>query len=82
MERERIAVAVQEIFRDVFDDEMLSICDRTSASDIDDWDSLAQISLVSAIEKEFDISFALGELAALQNVGDMLDLIVRKTGEA
>lgn len=69
---------VQDIFRDIFDDEELVITDKTNADDIDDWDSLAQIRLTVAIEKKFDIKFNFGELASLHNVGDMLELILNK----
>lgn len=69
---------VQDIFRDIFDDESLVITDKTNADDIDDWDSLAQIRLTVAIEKKFDIKFNFGELASLHNVGDMLELILNK----
>lgn len=70
------------IFRDIFDEEDLSIRTDTTAEDIEDWDSLAHINLVVAIEKEFNVKFALGELQGLQNVGDMIDLINRKFGQA
>ena len=69
---------LQEIFRDVFDDESLAISRTTYAGDIPDWDSLAQISLVVSIEKEFGITLSLEDMAALKDVGDMLDLIERK----
>ncbi|MCE3037128.1 acyl carrier protein [Helicobacter sp. faydin-H20] len=69
---------LQEIFRDVFDDENLEITPQTSASDIDEWDSLMHISLVSSIEKAFKIRFALGELQDLKNIGDMIALIEKK----
>jgi acyl carrier protein len=70
---------MQKIFRDIFDDEKLVIRRETSAKDIDAWDSLAHINLVMAVEKEFGIKFALGELQDLRNVGDMLDVIEKKT---
>lgn len=66
---------VQDIFRDVFDQPDLIITRDSSAYTVDDWDSLAHINLVTAIEKHYKIKFALGELQDLQNVGDMLDLI-------
>ncbi len=69
---------VQEIFRDVFDQPTLSITRESSASTIDDWDSLTHINLVTAVEKKFKVKFALGELQDLKNVGDMLDLVDRK----
>ncbi len=78
MTREQIFSDVQDIFRDVFDEEELEIKNETHADDIEDWDSLAQIRLTVAIEKQFGIKFALGELTALRNVGEMLELIERK----
>lgn len=72
---------VQDIFRDIFDDEDLVIKNETSAVDIEDWDSLSHIRLVVAIEKEFDIKFAFGELQELKNVGEMIELIKEKIEE-
>jgi acyl carrier protein len=69
---------VQEIFRDVFDQPDLIVTRESNASTIDDWDSLAHINLVTAIEKTFKIKFALGELQELKNVGDLLDLAQAK----
>jgi len=79
MTREEIFDTVREIFRDVFDDEELDVVDSTNADDIEDWDSLNHINLVSAIEKACDIRFALGELQALKDVGEMITLIEQKS---
>ncbi len=78
MTREEILNDVQEIFRDIFDENDLVIQDSTSSDDIEDWDSLNHINLVSAIEKEFNIRFALGELQMLKDVGAMIDLMEEK----
>ncbi|MFC2074207.1 acyl carrier protein [Campylobacterota bacterium] len=78
MSREEIFLKVQDIFRDVFDEDELEIQDSSSSDDIEDWDSLNHINLVSAIEKEFKIRFALGELQSLKDVGAMIDLMVQK----
>ncbi|WP_294765097.1 acyl carrier protein [uncultured Fusobacterium sp.] len=66
---------LQEIFRDIFDDEELEIREDMSAKDIEDWDSLAQINLIIAIEKEFGVKFNLEEVSKLKNIGEMLGLI-------
>lgn len=71
---------IQDIFRDVFDEDELVISNKTNADEIEDWDSLNHINLVSAIEKEFGIKFALGELQNLKDVGDMIDLMIKKMG--
>jgi len=78
MSREEIFNKVQDIFRDIFDEDELVIQETSSSDDIEDWDSLNHINLVSAIEKEFKIRFALGELQSLKDVGAMIDLMVQK----
>jgi acyl carrier protein len=69
---------IQEIFRNVFDDPSLIITRESNASTVEDWDSLAHVNLVTAIEKKYKIRFALGELQELKNVGDIIDLIEKK----
>lgn len=72
---------LQEIFRDIFDDEELIIREDMSANDIEDWDSLAQINLIIAIEKEFKVKFNLEEVSNLKNIGEMLELLSKKIKE-
>ena len=59
MTRENILKEVTEIFRESFDDETLEINDSTTAADIEDWDSLMHITLITAIEEQFNIKFKL-----------------------
>jgi len=79
MNRDEILSAVQNIFRDVFDDENLIISDSTNANDIEDWDSLEQINLVVAIEDLFNIEFDMDDVVNFKNVGDMINVIAKKT---
>ncbi len=69
---------LQPIFRDVLDQPNLTLTPNSSGHNIEGWDSLTHINLVSAIEQEFKIKFALGELQDLKNVGDMIELIRMK----
>ena len=80
MTEQAILEAVQEIFRDNFDDDTLEITRATCADDIEDWDSLEQINLLTAMEKQFGVKFKLEDVRGLANVGDMIDLIVRLRG--
>jgi acyl carrier protein len=72
---------LQEIFRDVLDQPDLVLTRESNASNVDDWDSLAQINLITSIEKSYKIKFALKELQQLKDVGDMVDLINAKLAE-
>lgn len=78
MNFEELKNRVTAIFHDVFDDDTIVLFRETTAEDIEDWDSLAHITLIVAVEKEFNIKFDLIELKQLQNVGEMLDLIQLK----
>ena len=78
MNKEKILQELQPIFQDIFDDEELAVTEETSASDIEDWDSLVQIRIVMAVEKHFSVKFTFEELQVLKNVGDMIDLIQEK----
>ena len=78
MEKEKILQELQPIFHDVFDDESIVVTNSTNAKQIEDWDSLAQIRLVIAIEKNFSIKFNFGELQTLKDVGEMIDVIQKK----
>lgn len=79
MDKNEIFETVQQIFRDNFDDEELVITRETCADDIEDWDSLEQINLLTAMEKKFGLKFNLSDVRNLENVGDLLDLIERLT---
>lgn len=80
MSREEIFEIVQDIFRDVFDDEEIELTDESNSEDIEDWDSLEHINLVINMEKKFNLKFNLKEVGELANVGEMVDLIKRMLG--
>ena len=66
---------LQDIFRDVFDDETLVITNDTSANDIDEWDSLTHMELIAEVEKTFDIKLTTAQIKDAQNVGDLVTAI-------
>ncbi len=76
----KILAELQPIFQDVLDQPELVITPQSNAQTVEDWDSLAHVNLVTAIEKHFKVKFALGELQELKDVGDMVALIQRKLG--
>ena len=75
MNKTEIYEKLTKVFRDVFDDEEIELTDSTTAADIEDWDSLTHIMLLSAIEDDFDIRLRMKEVQGLKDVGAMVDLI-------
>ncbi len=75
MTKEQVMGEVQEIFRDLFDDKSIAIGEETTADDIEDWDSLEHINLITSIEKHFKIKFTMSEVTHFKNVGSMIDTI-------
>lgn len=78
MDRQEILKQVQEIFRDILDDEEIVLEDSTTAEDVEGWDSLTHIQLIVAIEKQFKIKFTSKEILCWRNIGEMLDSIASK----
>ena len=82
MNRRETLDRITEIFQNVFEDDTLIITEKTFPGDIKDWDSLAQITLISAIEDMFGIKFTPKDIPALRSVGCILDIIERKAAKA
>ena len=80
MSREEMLKRVNEIFWDVFDDDSIVVTEETTAADIEDWDSLTHITLISEVENEFDFTFAMKDVLGMKNVGEMLDIIEKQIG--
>ena len=66
------------VFCTVFDDETIIITRDSTSNDIEGWDSLSHMNLIIAVEMEFKVKFALGELQSMKNVGSLVDLIEKK----
>ena len=78
MEKQEILNQVQEIFRDILDNEDIILTSETTANDVEEWDSLSHIQLIVAIEKHFKIKFTSKEIPSWKNVGEMIDCIASK----
>jgi acyl carrier protein len=78
MNLEEILHLVNEVFKDVFENEDLIISNATTSNDIPDWDSLMHIQLVYGMEKKFNIRFTAKEIGNYKNVGEMCEGIFTK----
>ncbi|NDW09141.1 acyl carrier protein [Dysgonomonas sp. 520] len=78
MERSQVLEEVNEIFKDILDNDEINLTDTSTADDVEEWDSLTHIQLVVAVEKHFDIRFKSKEIQSWNNVGEMINSITEK----
>ncbi len=78
MTREEVFEKLTEVFQDVFDDDSIVLSDETTADDIEDWDSLMHITLISEVEDAFDVNFSMKEVTGMHNVGEMVTSILEQ----
>jgi acyl carrier protein len=76
--QEEILERLNNIFRDVLQDDELQLTMTTTASDVDGWDSLSHVRLVLTVEKDFGVKLSAAEIGRLKNVGDLVMLLSRK----
>lgn len=77
--RDDILEKINDIFKTYFDDDSIELNESSTAADIDEWDSLAQVGLILIIERTFSLKFSMDEIDKLANVGEMVDLINAKS---
>ena len=75
MNQTDVITKLQTIFDDLLMDPS-TLTPATTAKDVPEWDSLIHISIIVAVEKEFDIRFRVGEVETCKNVGELADLII------
>ena len=75
MDKNEVIGRLNEIFRDVFGDDSITVNEATTSDDIEDWDSIEHINLIGAVEDEFGLRFKLREVSGMKNVGEMIDII-------
>ena len=81
MNRSEVFEKVNEIFREVFEDDSIVVTDETTAADVAGWDSLTHLSLVDEIEMEFHIRFMLAEVQGSKNVGELVTALMKHLEE-
>lgn len=80
MEKSEIIEKLTPIFHEVFSDNTIALRDDMTAADVENWDSLTHMLMITKAEEAFGIRFKLKELNKLKNVGNLCDLIMEKLG--
>jgi acyl carrier protein len=79
MDKKEIIGMLEQLFQEVLKKGAVVLTEESTASDVDGWDSLTNMLLISAIEKKFGIKFGFREIIKMKNVGDLCNAIICKT---
>jgi acyl carrier protein len=69
---------LNEIARNIFDDNSLMLTDSTAAADVTGWDSLAHINFMFSIENEFGVQFSDDEFTGFEDIGELTSMLAEK----
>ena len=72
MERDEVIAKLTPIFREVFSDNSIELRDDMTAADVENWDSLTHMLMITKVEEVFGVKFKLKELNKLKQVGDIV----------
>jgi acyl carrier protein len=75
----QVYARLETIFRNVFDDETMTLNPLLSAKDVEGWDSLTHVRLMLTVEKAFNVRFSALEMGKLNNLADLVALIQTRT---
>lgn len=78
MDKNEILAKLQDIFRDILDDETIILEGETTADDIEDWDSLSHVQIVHETENVFGIKFTAYEITSWIDIEEFVDCIANK----
>lgn len=78
MEKKDIIIKIKDILVSILEHENFEMVDELEAKNVDGWDSLSHMLIITEIEKKFSIQFKLKELNKLNNLGNLLNLINSK----
>jgi acyl carrier protein len=82
MQKAEILKEISSICKNVFNDPALNVSESTSAKDVEGWDSMSNLFLIDAIENHYHMKFSLDDILNAQNIGDLCDLVSKRTASA
>lgn len=79
MDTQTILDQMSLIFQEILKKDYLTLTIETTAQDVEGWNSLTNMLLISRIEKEFNIRFTFRDIVRFKNVGDICNAVLTKT---
>ncbi len=69
---------LQQIFREAFENNKLTLSDSLSPETMPQWDSLGHVKLITGCEEEFGVKFTIEETVESNSVGKLKSVLASK----
>jgi acyl carrier protein len=79
MERSTIIEGIRETIAGVLGHSAFEMREDLMATEVEGWDSLTHMNIITNLEKKFQVKFKLKEINKLKNLGSLIELITEKT---
>jgi len=79
-QHKKILAELTSILEEIIDEGKITLTPETTAPQVQGWDSLSHVQILTAIEKKYNFRFTLQEIRRFANVGEMIECIIKKTG--
>ena len=79
MQASDILDELTSLFRGVLNQPELRLNHNSTAKTVEGWDSLNHAILLAEVQKHFSVRFTVKEVIALKTVGELVDLVARKS---
>jgi acyl carrier protein len=81
MDKIELREKIKGVLISVLQHDKFEMVNELSAKDVDGWDSLTHMIIITEIESLFGVRFKLKELNKLNNLGNLIDLVHGKLNE-
>ncbi len=81
MDRDEVFQSIVEIAKDVFGNDSIVLTEKSTAADVEEWDSLTHLSLVNELEEKYDVGFTLDEVTGSKNLEELLNALMKHINE-
>ena len=79
MNKAEILEKITEVVRDQLDVDDITLAESTVSSEVDGWDSLANVRVMIAVEQAFGVRFSTAQIASVNSVGELVEIIAGRT---
>ena len=78
MDKQEVLHKIQRAFEKILEHNNFQLEDQTSAKDVDGWDSITHMMIITEIEELYQIKFKLMDLMSMNTISDLIRAVEKE----